>query len=138
MNDSQSIGSEAFHWLDQHMIESADTPDEAFDWVYMTRQQDWPLFEAVWDRRPVEWREAFAYLLCNGPVHESRRILQLALFDSNPQVCAEAACTICCHHRLEPEHVILDSAVVERLKQVFDENQGRHMEEVGFVLAKLR
>ena len=48
MADSQSTGSDAFRWLDQHMIESAVTPDEAFDWVYMTRPQDWLLFEAAW------------------------------------------------------------------------------------------
>ena len=138
MADSQSTGSDAFRWLDQHMIESAVTPDEAFDWVYMTRPQDWPLFEAAWGRRTVEWREAFAYLLCNGPVQESQRLLQLALFDSDPKVCAEAACTICRHYKLEPDHVILNSGVVERLKQVFDENEGRHMEDVNLVLAQFR
>jgi hypothetical protein len=137
MADSQSIASDAFHWLDRHMIESADTPDEAFDWVYVIHNQDWPLFEDVWKRRPDEWREAFVYLLCNGPVRESQRILRLGLFDSNLKVSAEAACTICRHFEIEPECVVLDSAVIERLKNVFEENKGRHMEQVSLVLAQL-
>ena len=27
----------AFHWLDKHMAEALDCPDEHLDWIYMLR-----------------------------------------------------------------------------------------------------
>jgi len=137
MANSHSIGSDAFRWLDQHLIESLSAPDEAFDWVFMLRDGDWLLFEAVWDDRPAEWREAFASVFCEGPIRESQALLRRALFDANSNVACEAACTLCRQYQLDPQLVVLDSMVVDRLKHVFEQNGGRHMEEVDAVLRQL-
>ena len=72
MAETDQVGSDAFRWLDDHMIESAEAPDEAFDWVFMLRPDDWLLLESVWPNRPAEWREACAYII-EGPVMPSQR-----------------------------------------------------------------
>lgn len=137
MANSHSNGSDAFRWLDQHLIESLDAPDEAFDCVFMLRDADWPLFEAVWGDRPAEWREAFAYVFCEGPIRESQALLRRALFDANSNVACEAACTLCHQYQLDPQLVVFDSIVVDRLRHVFEQNGGRHMEDVHTVLKQL-
>ena len=111
-------GSEAFQWLDQHVVDALEAPDEAFDWVFMLKERDWPLLEAVWRERPTEWREAYSYILCNGPVQESQRILRLALFDNDPNVAAEAAATLLGHHAIDKNLPAFPLEVVERINQL--------------------
>jgi hypothetical protein len=65
---SNAKGSDALIWLDGHMVESLDTPDEAFDWVFMLKPGDWPLLEDLWNARSPKWREGCAYILGSGPV----------------------------------------------------------------------
>jgi hypothetical protein len=136
MDRSSSQGSAAFRWLDQHLIESLESPDEAFDWVFMTQDADWRLFEEVWEQRPAKWREAFAYVMCNGPIRESQTLLRRALFDPNVDVAAEAACTLCHHRSIDPGSVVFDSADVERLKRVYEENRGPPLDEVVATLSQ--
>jgi hypothetical protein len=118
MTVSTNQGSDAFQWLDRHMVDAIDAPDEAMDWVYMLKDRDWPLLEAVWSERPSEWREACAYVFCNGPVLESQRILRMALFDDDPRVASQAADTLSGHHAIEENLPAFPSEVVERIKQV--------------------
>lgn len=110
--------SDAFQWLDRHVVDALEAPDEAFDWVYMLKDRDWPLLEAVWSERPSEWREACSYVFCNGPVLKSQRILRMALFDDDPRVAATAADTLSGHHAIEENLPAFGSEVVERIKQV--------------------
>jgi hypothetical protein len=136
MDKFSSQGSDAFRWLDQHLIESLESPDEAFDWVFMTHDADWRLFEEVWDQQPAKWREAFAYVICDGPIRESQTILRRALFDANADVAAEAARTLCHQRSIDPESVVFDPADIERLKRVCEDNRGSSLEEVEMTLSQ--
>lgn len=132
-----SVRQDGFDWLDKHLIESLQTPDEAFDWVFMMSDGEWIMLESVWDERQAEWREALAYLVCDGPIRQSQSILRRALFDPNLRVAAEAACSLCNHRGIEPDLVDFNPTIVARLKVVFDQNGGKNMETVAAVLAQM-
>lgn len=84
-------GSEAFHWIDRNADYMLEAPDEAFDWIYMFKPDDWKLVEELWDQKPDAWREAFAYIVCEGPAGPSRNILLRAICDANQDVAGQAA-----------------------------------------------
>lgn len=84
-------GSEAFHWIDRNADYMLEAPDEAFDWIYMFKPDDWKLVEELWDQKPDGWREAFSYIVSDGPAGPSRNILLRAIRDDNQDVAAQAA-----------------------------------------------
>jgi hypothetical protein len=135
MTKPDQSGSEAFRWLDAHMIESLDAPDEAFDQVYMLRPEDWPLFERVWAERPPRWREALVYVLVDGPVSESQPLLRRALADLDHDVAAQAAISFC-HQMIEyPDRCPFEEALLPRLKEIRKAVSG-DMTEVDIILQR--
>ncbi|MDV6030211.1 MAG: hypothetical protein F9B45_08905 [Phycisphaera sp. RhM] len=84
-------GSDAYRWLDRHAEYMLETPDEAFDWVFMLTDYDWDLIDATWDQRSTQSKEAFAYVVCEGPSRNSRRMLLRALRDTDSDVAEQAA-----------------------------------------------
>src|SRR5258707_410489 len=118
MTHPEQSGSEAFRWLDAHMIESLQTPDEAFDWVHLLRPDDWQLFDRVWAERPPRWREALAYVLTDGPISQAQPLLRRALSDSDLDVASQAAISLC-HQMLEySDKCPADEALLPRLREL--------------------
>jgi hypothetical protein len=81
----------AFEWLDRHMTEALDAPDEHFDWIWMAKDDDWKALVAAFPGRDDEWREALAYLASDGPPVWCYRVLAVALRDETPAVREQAA-----------------------------------------------
>ena len=82
---------EAFSWLDEHMPEALETPDEHFDWIWMAKDDDWQALLAASPTRDAAWREAFAYVVSEGPPVWGYRVLALALRDEAVDVRHQAA-----------------------------------------------
>jgi hypothetical protein len=118
VSTSQNAGSDALQWLDLNVADSLLAPDEAFDWVFMLKDGDWPLLESLWFDRPPEWREALAYVLCEGPVQPSQRLLVQALFDPHKHVAVQAADTLAHHREIEQGLPPLPPAAEERVQQL--------------------
>jgi hypothetical protein len=135
MSEPHQIGSDAFRWLDANMIESVEAPDEAFDWVFMLRPEDWLLLEKIWPDRPPEWREACAYVV-EGPVMASQQLLRLALADPNDTVATQAAVSICSQVLDHPEKISFDLTLLPRLRELRARHPRRGMEEVEEVLRR--
>ena len=135
MSDPDRPGSDAFRWLDDHMLESAEAPDEAHDWVFMLRPADWLLLETIWPDRSSKWREACAYLI-EGPFRESQRVLRLALADPNDAVATQAAVSICAQLLDHPDEIAFDANLTARLRELRDRHAGVGMEEVDEVLRR--
>jgi hypothetical protein len=129
-------GSEAFRWLDANMVASGEAPDEAFDWVFMLRADDWPLLESIWPKRSAEWREACAYIVGEGPVPSSQRLLRLALADANENVATQAAVSLCAQMLEHPDEAPFDTALLPRLKELRTRDPRGHMEEVDEILRR--
>ncbi|QDT66458.1 hypothetical protein [Calycomorphotria hydatis] len=87
-------GSLAYHWLHENVEYSTEAPDEAFDWVFLMTGPDWKLIVDSWHQKDDSTREFFAYIVCNGPVLQSREMLLLALNDANANVAQQAAETL--------------------------------------------
>ena len=136
MADTRQIGSEAFRWLDTNMVVSLEAPDEPFDWVFMLRADDWPLLESVWPERSAEWREACAYLLGEGPVAPSQRLLRLALADTNDDVATQAAVSLCAQMLEHPDEAPFDVALLPQIKQLRRRDPRGDMEEVDEILRR--
>ena len=135
MAERNQVGSDAFRWLDANMIASMEAPDEAFDWVFMLRPDDWALLEQVWPHRSAEWREACAYVV-GGPVKSSQRLLRLALGDANDAVATQAALSICAQVLDHPDKISFDASVAPRLLELRARHPGPGMEEVDEVLRR--
>ena len=82
--------SDAFTWLDAHMTGANDAPDEHFDWIAMAKDEDWTRLVAAYPSRDAAWREAFVYVVAEGPPRWGYRVLALALQDAEPAVRAQA------------------------------------------------
>jgi hypothetical protein len=134
MANPRQTGSEAFRWLDANMVASLEAPDEAFDWVFMLRVDDWPLLEAIWPERSTKWREACAYIVGHGPVAPSQRLLRLALNDANNHVATQAAVSLCAQMLEHPDEAPFDSTLLPRLRELRDGRPG--MEEVDEILRR--
>jgi hypothetical protein len=135
MDNQESLGSEAFRWLDRNMVAAMDAPDEAFDWVFMLGPDDWILLEQVWPNRSSEWREACAYVI-EGPVNPSQRLLRLALADPYDEVATQAAVSICSQVLDHSDEISFDASLAPRLRELRRRNPGRGMEEVDEVLRR--
>lgn len=86
----RSMGK-AFDWLDEHMTEALDAPDEHFDWVWMAKDEDWRSLVAAFPSRDEAWREALAYVVSDGPPGWGYRVLAIALQDGTAAVREQAA-----------------------------------------------
>jgi hypothetical protein len=116
------------------MVASADAPDEAFDWVFMLRAADWPLLESVWAERSAAWRESCAYIVGEGPVSPSQRLLRLALADADNAVAAQAAISLCAQVLKHPDEAPFDRNMLPRLRELRRANADGNMEEVDEIL----
>ena len=134
--EAPAIGSEAFRWLDAHMAEALECPDEAFDRVFMLREEDWPRLEAAWERRPPAWREGCAYVLGAGPVAPSQRLLRLALTDPDSGVATQAACSLCAQMLEHPDEAPFDPAILPRLREFHRAYPHAKVEEVDELLRR--
>lgn len=74
-------GSDACRWIVQIGNYVLETPDEAFDWVFMLTAEDWQLLSARWDDQTVHAKDTLAYIVCEGPSRQSREMLPRALRD---------------------------------------------------------
>ena len=83
--------SDAYRWIDANTDYMLETPDEGFDWVFLLTDHDWKLLDASWGARTPFAREAIAYVVCEGPAVQSRKILLRALRDPNSDVAVQAA-----------------------------------------------
>jgi len=137
MTDPAQTGSDALRWLDRNMVSSLESPDEAFDWVFMLKPGDWSILEAIWNRRPAPWREACTYIVGEGPVIPSQNLLRLALADENEAVAVQAATSLCGQMLEHPEQVPLNASIVPRLRELRQRNLGLNMNEVDLVLQQL-
>lgn len=70
----------------------------------MLTDQDWDLINATWDERSEPSREAFAYMVCEGPSRESRKMLLRALCDNDPDVAEQAAQSLKSQRELDGEN----------------------------------
>ena len=95
--------SDAFQYVNRAGEYMLTAPDEAFDWIYMFTESDWILVEEVWTDRPAVWREAFAYIVCEGPAGPSRSILLRALSDESREVAIQAAQSLLSQEELRDE-----------------------------------
>ncbi len=112
------MDGDAFRWLDDNMVASADAPDEAFDWVYLAHPVDWEMLRAAWSSRPAAWRETLVYLLTDGPVEAGRVLLNWGIEDEDEGVAAQAALALC-HQMVEfPETVPIDVRLEPRLREI--------------------
>ena len=135
MSDPESSGSEAFQWLDAHMVYSLRAPDEAFDQVFMLRDHDWTLLDKVWAERSPAWREACAYVFVDGPVAKSQQLLRRALQDPELCVATQAAISLC-HQMLEyPGEAPFDQSLLPRLRELREIFEG-DMAEVDAILER--
>jgi hypothetical protein len=96
-------GSEALRWVLQNTDYMLETPDEAFDWVFMLTENDWRLRSANWDDLVPTAKEALAYIACEGPSKKSRDLLLRALRDKNTDVATQAAESLKSQQELEGE-----------------------------------
>ena len=69
----------------------SEAPDEAFDWIFMMKPEDWSLLQSAWQERPPGWRQECAYVLGHGPIKECRPFLEMAIFDLEFEVATQAA-----------------------------------------------
>ena len=136
MNDRDA--SDAFLWLDANAESSLEAPDEAFDWVFMLTPHDWTLVDSVWlDRSPL-WREAFTYIVIDGPIDESRDMLLRAVRDSNDAVVQQAAISLCHQYVEYPENRIpIDNDTVTRIRDLILHVGHENMEPVPEFLSGL-
>jgi hypothetical protein len=136
MAHARQIGSDAFRWLDANMAASADAPDEAFDWVFMLRADDWPMLESIWPERSAGWREACAYIVGHGPVLPSQRLLRLALADPDLEVATQAAVSLCAQMLEHPAEAPFDSTLLPRFKELKCRDRRRRIDEVEEILRR--
>ena len=130
--------SDAFLWLDANAESSLDAPDPAFDWVFMMTPHDWTLVDSVWADRSPLWREAFSYIVVDGPIDESRRMLLRAVRDSDDAVAQQAAISLC-HQFVEhpDDRISIDDETVAVIRVLISRLGDANMEPVPEFLAGL-
>jgi HEAT repeat protein len=133
---------DAFDGIDEYCWAATSpdggSPDSALDWIFMMHDEDWQALREALPARPSEWREACAYILGSGPPDECLPFLVAALLTDDAAVTAEAAIG---YSAQILEHDLIAQVtpeVRERLAQVVDACEGRHVEEVLELLARLR
>jgi len=108
-------GSEAYRWILQNTDSMLETPDEAFDWIFMLTDDDWRLLMAQWNEQTAHAKEALAYIVCEGPSRQSRDMLLQALRDSDTNVAMQAAESLNSQRELDGEAFPALDAESERL-----------------------
>ncbi|MCC7535791.1 MAG: hypothetical protein IT379_06245 [Deltaproteobacteria bacterium] len=78
-------------WMDVHLSDALETPDEHYDVVHMLTDADWDALLAVYPSRTPRWREALAYVVAQGPSGPSLRVLRIAIRDEDRDVAVQAA-----------------------------------------------
>ena len=111
----QSDKTDAFRWLDEHMVASLEAPDEAFDWIWMTTKRDWHLLQEAWPSRSAAWREACAYVLGSGPKDECVPLLRAAIQDECDDVAIQAICSLCDQIVRHNDYSLLDGKSLDRM-----------------------
>lgn len=127
---------DAFHWLAENMADASECPDEAFDWVHMLHPADWAELARIYPDKPAAWREAWAYVVSQGPVSEALSVLGAALRDAEPDVSLQAALSVVDLHRLFPEDVRISGALRSLLRAVA-ERPGASAAEVRAFLTRI-
>ena len=79
-----------YFWLVQREPER-EAPDDAFDWIFMMKDDNWTALDREWPSRPEGWRRECAYVLGEGPAGFCAPRLERAILDSNSSVALEAA-----------------------------------------------
>jgi hypothetical protein len=138
MAEPHLSGSDAFRWLDANMVASLESPDEAFDWVFMLKEKDWPLLEAIWSERSAVWREACAYILGECPTPPSQRLLRLALADAENAVASQAAVSLCAQLLQQPSEAQINGDLLRRLRELRGASGDSSMQEVDEFLRRHR
>lgn len=108
-------GSDAYQWIIQNTESMLETPDDAFDWVFMLTEDDWQLLMTRWNEFSVDAKEALAYIVCEGPPLPSREMLLRALRDTNTDVATQAAESLHSQRELYPEEFLPLDLEAERL-----------------------
>jgi hypothetical protein len=126
--------SDAFHWLADNMVDAIECPDEHFDWVYMLRPVDWDELARIYPEKPLRWREAWAYVVAQGPASEALKVLGTAIRDPEPNVSLQAALSVVDLHRLFPEVVRISGSLLRSLREVAERADGS-VDEVRAFLA---
>ena len=135
---SDRTGSDAFQWLDANAEDLLDAPDSAFDWVFLMTAHDWTLVNAVWPLRSPLWREAFAYIVVDGPIDESRNMLLRAVRDSDDSVAQQAAISLCHQYVEYPDDCIpVDAETVVVIRRLISRLGDDNMEPVPEFLAAI-
>lgn len=135
---SDRDASDAFLWLDANAESSLEAPDEAFDCVFMMTPHDWTLVDSVWQDRSSLWREAFAYIVVEGPIDESRRMLLRAVRDADDTVAQQAAISLCHQYVEYPDNRIeIDADTVKVVRDLISRVGHESMEPVPEFLAGL-
>ena len=108
-------GSDAYRWILKNTDYMLETPDEAFDWVFMLTEHDWDLLVAQWDEQTVHAKEALAYIVCEGPSRQSREMLLRALREEDTDVATQAAESLNSQRELDDENFLPLDEESERL-----------------------
>jgi hypothetical protein len=127
--------SDAFHWLVNNMIDANEYPDEHFDWVYMLRDADWDELARIYPQKPPPWREAWAYVVAQGPASEALEVLATAIRDPDPNVSLQAALSVVDLHDLFPEEAQISGSLLSSLQEIAERAE-RSADEVRAFLAR--
>ena len=133
---SSRQGSDAFLWPDANAESSLEAPDSALDWVFMMTPHDWTLVDSVWSERSSLWREAFAYVVVDGPIDHSRNMLLRAVRDLDDNVAQQAAISLC-HQYVEypDDQITIDTETVSVIRNLISRLGDRKMDPVPEFLA---
>ena len=93
---------------------------------------------AVWPLRSPLWREAFAYIVVDGPIDESRNMLLRAVRDSDDSVAQQAAISLC-HQYVEypDDRIPVDAETVVVIRRLISRLGDDNMEPVPEFLAAI-
>jgi hypothetical protein len=114
-----------------------EAPDEAFDWIFMMKAEDWEALDRAWEDRPARWRAECAYVLGEGPVESCVGRIERALFDPEMTVAQEAVSSYARQFADEPSKVSVSPVVRERLA-VLAERDSSLTPEVLEILQRLK
>lgn len=117
---------EAFDFLDEYFWSvnddpASEAPDEAFDWIFMMKPDDWNSLESVMEQRPPGWREECAYVLGEGPIDRCKPLLERVVWDLEFDVARQAAESLAALMLGQEALVLLlESSLRERLELLRD------------------
>lgn len=124
------MGSNAYNWIIKNLESALTHPDEAFDWIFMLKGDDWSLLEKIYDAQSCQWREACAYIFADGPIAESKPLLVKALFDSEPSVREQAVETIAYQVREYPDESNFEVEVLKKAYNILISSKRYEIEDI--------